>query len=376
MSKGNKGFFAIDPTKWAKACDLGMKPACAYLVLARFTGPDNVTTSASTNAVENYSNLSRSRSKESIDVLCKQGLIEKVKDGTHPRYKIQLGSTTKEPPASTPAQLRRKAQREKLKESEPQEVQRNGIWLPNSIVDGVVGAPSPLQQLRQTQDVMTLRLFVELYSGQNLIEDLGVSRQILFQQYKRTLVAEFAEWNIWGFDLDGTRGGYHPVAKSHYTQGKWNITKGDFEVDPKAFFARVKQLEDLGLLQWVPVVFESDSFDAEPMFELGDPTSVVPSAADEAADALLAKRFGSETAVAKEVEPFDFYLPVLRHVSKVQVIGVGRLRYRPHTSMTSTWWRNHKEKEERVISIFKQVIDKHMPPQLKAKLADVRAQFG
>jgi hypothetical protein len=37
--KGQGDFFAVDRRTWARACDLGLNPAVAYLVLARGTSP-------------------------------------------------------------------------------------------------------------------------------------------------------------------------------------------------------------------------------------------------------------------------------------------------------------------------------------------------
>ncbi|WP_281407135.1 hypothetical protein [Methylobacterium sp. WL64] len=36
------------------------------------------------------------------------------------------------------------------------------IWLPKSLVDGIDDRAGPLDQIRQTQDRMALRLFVDL----------------------------------------------------------------------------------------------------------------------------------------------------------------------------------------------------------------------
>lgn len=379
MSKGNKGFFSIAQKAWPQVCALGLNPAVAYLVLARFSGPDNVTTSASTNAVEKYANMSRSRSKEAIENLCKAERILKVKDGTHPRYKLSPGEIVKESKGTSPARRRREAQAKKASgeaEAEEKAPKEPVIWLPNSIVDGVVGAPSPLQLLRQTQDVMTLRLFVELYSAQNLIEDLGVSRKIVYQKYTRELIAELAEWNIWGFDKNGTFGGWHPVARAHYQEGIFDTLKRQYETDAKVFFGRIGVLENLGLFDWVPVVFESEDPSAEPMFELGDVASEVSASVYGAAETLLEKRFGGEGAVAREVAPYTFQIPILKHLSRVQVFGVARLHYRPHTSMTSTWWRKHKENEAKLIAKYEQVSEKHMDPYTKEAIDFVKQRYG
>jgi hypothetical protein len=71
MSTGD--FFAIDRRTWARVCGLGMNPAVAYLVLARFTGKTNRTTAASVHAIETYTSISRGRARVAIDKLIQCG---------------------------------------------------------------------------------------------------------------------------------------------------------------------------------------------------------------------------------------------------------------------------------------------------------------
>jgi hypothetical protein len=40
-------------------------------------------------------------------------------------------------------------------------------------------------------------------------------------------------------------------------------------------------------------------------------------------------------------------VPVLRHFANVQMIGVARLRYRPHTKLTAAWWKDLHTKGEK-----------------------------
>ena len=58
------GFFAVDSRVWAWVCQQEMNLAVAYLVLARDTGPDNRTTTWSTNAVGTYTSISRHRARD------------------------------------------------------------------------------------------------------------------------------------------------------------------------------------------------------------------------------------------------------------------------------------------------------------------------
>src|SRR3954465_6693219 len=82
------GFFAIDRRTWARACELGINPAVAYLVLARGSGGDNRTTAWSVNAIESYTGISRPRAQKAIGTLKSSGLSRQDDGGPPPRYSI------------------------------------------------------------------------------------------------------------------------------------------------------------------------------------------------------------------------------------------------------------------------------------------------
>ncbi len=85
---GTGEFFAVDRASWAAACGLGMNPAVAFLVLARFSQRDNRTTAASVHAVEEHTGIARGRAREAIDVLLNASLARLLRDGTRPLYEL------------------------------------------------------------------------------------------------------------------------------------------------------------------------------------------------------------------------------------------------------------------------------------------------
>jgi hypothetical protein len=87
---GRGKFFAIDGRAWRFVCKLGLNAACAYLVLARGTGPDNRTTAWSAHAVENYTAISRSRARATIVALEAAGVLRRVpgRSASKPLYKL------------------------------------------------------------------------------------------------------------------------------------------------------------------------------------------------------------------------------------------------------------------------------------------------
>src|SRR4051812_20681117 len=80
--------FAVDRRAWARACDLGLNAAVAYLMLARGSGGDQRTVGWSVHAIENRTGISRPNAKKAIEALKAGGLIVQDKGGTKPKYYI------------------------------------------------------------------------------------------------------------------------------------------------------------------------------------------------------------------------------------------------------------------------------------------------
>lgn len=297
------GFFAVGRDTFISACKLGMNPACALLVMACGTGKDNATTRWSAEAVGNHAAIRWTSAKEAIEALCGAELVSKGGKPARPAYKLKKDGEL--------------------------------IWLPRSLVEGAANELPPVSKLRQTQDVMTLRLLVELYSAQNLREDGGVSTKTVFQKYSRRKVGQQGAYTVWEFLYQTTYVTWSDVAKAHRRE---KLTPEEQQAGKNAgvdFFRRFQTLESLGLVEWVPYLYEGE--DGEPIHphtSQGLPMERdLWSAATEATMRMLTPA-QLEHIVGESV-------PVANHITEVQMIGVARLRYRPHTAMTSAWLAQH-----------------------------------
>lgn len=317
-----KGFFAVDKTTFAKACDISLNTGVAFLVLARGTGGDNSTTSWSNNAVEKYTQISRARSKKAVENLIEYGLIKRTRAGTAPRYKLPI------------------AKNKKLLEE--------CLWLPCTIVDSAAGEASPIERIRQTQDAMCLRLFVDLYDAQNLVESGGISREVVWYLYESKKIAESGQYTIWGFEASGPWVSWsNPITEPHKRK---DLTEEEIEngkTPAVDFFRRLGCLTELGVIYWSPHLFESDGKEAEIIHPLGGENveDELGKAANTAGLHLLSSGFINRTS------EFNFTIPIPRHYERPAVIGAARLRYRPHTKLTKAWWaetekntRNHTQR--------------------------------
>jgi hypothetical protein len=367
------GFFVIELESFHDACALGLRPAVALLILSRFTGRGGTLTRASVNSIEKRTGIGRKAAREAIEALVARGIIRREGSATKPRFVIVRIADRPDPRGSlTEAQrsvVARALRGEKLSKRDAavaanlaargfvkrtpsggfEEVPRDDatpVWLPNELVDGVNGNPSPVELVRQTGDVMTLRLLVDLYEAHRLDEWCGVDPRMVRERYKElyrhergvafVLVFEASTLEMWP---------EKPVTKPHVVDG-----------DARAFWPRLKTLQNFAIVRFVPHVVDGDAAVVYPCA----PSSLSAQRRGEAAEA----RIGDAAFVAasnileagtEESEAFEeavgidydvgVFVPnddivvavVPRHMEKASVIGVARLTFRPKTRATTAW---------------------------------------
>ncbi|ACB96740.1 hypothetical protein [Beijerinckia indica] len=307
------GFFAIDKQSWAKVCALGINPAVSYLVMARGTLRDQRTTSWSTHAIEERTNIARHRAKAAIQALIDASLVRQDKGGSKPRYFL-TGD-----------------------EDNP-----DWIWLPNSLIDGASGETPPIELVRQTQNPAAIRLFIELYHAQSLQLDCGIHWRKLRKEYTRTKVAEYGPLVIWGFKPGTLSVWPEPLAKPHL-KGKVETVEVNGEKvnrDPgwQVFWDALKVLEQIGLVRFVGHLIDADTNEGEIIhpyaMQNGEPgENGITGAAHRAAYAMLAEW------QQKQIDGSGTWLiPVQRHLANVQLVGLVRLTYRARTKATASWY--------------------------------------
>jgi hypothetical protein len=137
-----------------------MAPAIAYLFMAAGTGLDHSLTSWSVNSIEKYVGLSRGRAGKAIELLRKQGLLKKCGKPLH------IGSNI--------------LQRRRL--VLPARTKRHLAWLPTQLVTGAGNEQTPLDIVREMNDVLALRLLVDAVLTGPGIENLNLDEKAFFRQ--------------------------------------------------------------------------------------------------------------------------------------------------------------------------------------------------
>lgn len=373
-----------------------MIAAIAYLVLARFSGRDNATTKASVNAIEKYTGISRGRARKAINILIRAGFVRRDAGGTRPKYYLrpanevlQLNadlSPKQRPMTEEEAEVyelvqigpwvsgaQRKIARKLVKQGwlaeggngyfrtceHETKAETHWIWLPNELVSGAAEETPPVELVRQTQDVMTLRMLVDFYHAQNLADDGGVSHKYVWQEYERMKIGEAAQYDVWGFRSKGKWVAWDGPSSVHYRN---ELTDEENSEDHNAgidFFRRLEQLVDLGLIEWVPYLFDGGGDDAEPIHPYGigmrgTLEGMLWITAHNAGHALL------QDGQQKRANQEKLWLaPVPRHMGNVQMIGIARLRYRAKTKLTAAWRQELQTKGKRYLEKYDEIIDAH-----------------
>jgi hypothetical protein len=312
---------------WAQVCKLDINAAIAYLILASGTGPDNQQTSWSVNAVMNYGNLTLKRAQRAIQLLCKEKFIKQLTTGPHPKYELLL---PKKPD------------------------KEDWIWLPNTLVAGAKREKPPIVYIRESGDKVVLQLLVELYGAHQLTEDGGIDRAILWQNYKRLEVGTSRQHRIWAFVP--TEG----ITISRV--GLFSKYVGDKKVDLDNLWKRINLLFSLGLLQWIPHLFESAEETGQPIHAYGihntnDVEDRLGAAAAEAAITMVTEKQLDRASACLDHTPLEELLlaPLPKHMLNVQMVGIARLRYRPQTKLTSAWWGDLNQKAPGCIEGYKKL---------------------
>jgi hypothetical protein len=296
------GVFSVCLDVFYQAVDLGLNEACLYLVYARGTGRTNEESSWSNNALTKYAGVSRGRAIKAQARLLESGLVTKIKEGKHPRFKLLMSSDSEL------------------------------VWMPNEIITGTADELTIIARVRQASDPMLLRLLVDLYAKANIAEDGGVSSEVAFQGFSKKLIAEHKQFNVFGFTAD-CRSVYenNPAARPHI-----DLSLGRDERS-ELFFSRIRTLEDVGAIYFIPTLFDSEG--GEVLLSLVDPFTQ---------QEVLSLTKAAETMLPEEYEPafcdHDYVLPIPRHLVSATIMGVIVLRYRQRTKLTKAGYAATQER--------------------------------
>jgi len=231
------------------------------------------------------------------------------------------------------------------------------IWLPNTLVIGAQGEASPVKRLRSHGDIWALRLLIDLYQAHNLSADGGISREVLRYEYDRKRYGQRGRHVIWGFTPK------QGLASSHSSTETFWARKASGHPNP--IWDAIGALVSMGLLIAVPHLVENANATCEPIHGYGWNGSGEPleQSLGEAADEAARHMLGEERLyTAETVDGVEMMAPVWETQANVQMVGVYRLTYRPHTRMTADWYRRMNEKATEWLEAYKRLDPDHELP--------------
>ena len=296
--RSGRGYFAVGLDTFHKATALGLNPGCVFLVLARGSGPDDVTTAWSAEAAAKRLGIRWQAAKTAIEDLRRAKLVITNRGSTRPAYTLAKKGDV--------------------------------VTLPNALIEGVAGELSPVRRVRQMQDPLTLRLFVDLYAVTDLPGWGGIDPGVVRAEFTIERAGERGAFTAWRFE----------EAQSWLT---WGAITTPHRLEPgsipdgstvgSAFWQRFRMLQRDGLIQLVPMVCEGE--EGEALFPM-TPDTDVPQEAE-----LFDMATSAGALVAPEWADDYNLVPLPHRVACPVVRGIYRLRYRPHTAPTRVWYAEH-----------------------------------
>jgi len=363
------GFFVVDREMFQKACALGLRPAIALLILARFKQGKGATSRASSNAIEKYTGIGRKAAREAIGALEKAGIVTRSGSATRPVHRLMGQLDLPDPRGAISerqqeafTRVTRKSRDAALNPLKAPKLNRNDaaimgnleraghvrrighgweavprdrgepVWLPNELIEGVNGNPSPVELIRQTGDPMMLRLLVDLYTVHRLDEWRGVDPRIVCGTFKEVYRRKVGAALVlaWTPEESFRCGWQNTVTDLHKSNDQNPATR---------LYERIELLEDLGLLTFVPHVVDGDNAPVYPCSRsVGHPLELeLGTAAVRAAENILDARSRGGREEPPDLDGSEIIAVVPAHMARASLVNIARLTFRPKTAMTRVW---------------------------------------
>lgn len=292
------GTFCVSPEHISTLMAEDVRTMIAYLVMACGSGGDNTTTNWSAQAISKYSHMQWGKAKEAVDRLLELGIVARDDERSksrHPVYKILENATT----------------------------QDGQIWLPNTLIEGVDKQAEnyPLRRVRESQDTMLLTLLLDLYANHDLPNWGGVPPSMLRIKSgeKIKINAAGGAQKIWGFDLENSSTAWSSLYSKHGSDGQ-------------EFWRRFHLLKSFGFLEESVVLLDSE--DGDVLFSFSKGSEI---------DKQIFAHCEELCFDKIEAVMYQYTLPVSAHIEDPHLIGIYRLKFRPHTKRTAAWFARSEQ---------------------------------
>lgn len=311
QKRAGGNYFVVCPQRLAEALRLGIKPALAYLGLARGTRRFNLTTSWAVAAIERYGLMSRRNARAAVEKLEASGLIS---PRGHLKRRILAPHLSKEK-----AEL---------------------LYLPNRLIGAVRGDISPLKPLSEMDEATgtsALALLMENYRLCHLLVDNGCNPSLISARWPLKYLGEDrGTYRIYGLEQEGTW---------HYAPQPSPLPIPSREAAPDILTI----LGELHLLRVVKYAFtHPPEREGEMLFPAccseGEKAEIAYGQAhSEAARLALERTARNQREKHKLARGFWDFVAVHRHISAPLLVGLLRPRWLADTSHSREWLAKLRE---------------------------------
>ena len=331
------GFFALGNDAWAKLLKTQttnrLNLIITYLVLLAGTGSDHRLTKWSAKAVEEYTGLGKPRAKHAIEELIAAKLVKHTPSSSRlsPQYELPIVPTEAEP-----------------------------IFLPVQLITGLSGETPILRRIRETGDMLLLRMLIDLYGLIEVDATYGVPIANIREDTDKGTpsarkVAEIGAHTVWALKLGNMQWVAGDWTDPHQVKGASGTAKWS------ELWERFGLLKKIGAVWFEPWVFDGEALDAEPLFPV-DPAVLYRhnSGDDEAKLTALAfetcrELIGDERSYLLDKHELDILAPLTGHHRTPALRGVLRMRVEPDTPGHRLAYRSRKMTVEQYTRAFAQV---------------------
>lgn len=292
----------------------GLNTACHFITQCGGRSGLGKKTSWSRNSVTKYAGLSVRAAMKTEANLIEGGYLVKTKGGKHPRFALTASD------AGTIA------------------------WLPHSFITGTsAGECPPIKLVRQTSSEDTLRLMLDIYWRQDIVNEGGFS--FIYRAFDRSeKIADSSAFSIYAFD-ETTR----------------LISEQEFIEPYEDASAAYRTLLSTGLVYEVPYLFDSEG--GLPMFPLINPYTEEPlSDLEFVAIESLPDQFAYTASI------HDYCLMVPNHIKKPVLKTVLFPRYRQSTAMIKAGYAATMER----IEFFRCLYQRHIKDKSKTNQGHIK----
>lgn len=331
------GFFVLGHGIWNQLWSVPtsnrLSLIITYLVLLAGTGSDHRLTKWSAKACEDHVGLGKPRAKRAIEELIASELIARTAASTRLKPQYELLTTPME--------------------DEP-------IFLPIALITGLTGEASMLRRVRETGDVLVLRMLIDLYGLIALDATHGVPLEYLRSgaapdgQPTARKLAEIGAYKVWGITPGSWRGAQGDWTSPHYSQkakkpGSW-----------ETFWSRLDLLKQIGAIWHDPWLFDGEALDAEPIMPLDASGFYFVSDPDDEAKLTRLALDASRSLVGDEREYLfdsgaEFFVPLMAHHQTPAYREIIKLRVEADTPGRRSSWKKRRTLIEQRLQAFAQL---------------------